>query len=56
MAGNDPQQILSQVYEALRTVEDPELKRDVVSLGFVQNLKIEDGNVSFDIERNRASN
>ncbi len=36
-----------QVLNALSKVEDPELKRDIVSLGMIRDLKIENGNVSF---------
>ena len=39
-----------QVLEALRAVEDPDLRQDIVSLGFIKNLKICDGNVSLDLE------
>lgn len=35
------------VLDALRTVQDPDLHKDVVSLGFVQDLRIQDGEVSF---------
>ncbi|MGH9147529.1 MAG: Mrp/NBP35 family ATP-binding protein [Vicinamibacterales bacterium] len=38
------------VLEALRTVTDPDLHRDIVTLGFVKNLKIDRGNVSFTVE------
>ena len=38
-----------QVLDALRIVQDPDLHRDIVSLGFVQNLEIADGAVRFDI-------
>jgi ATP-binding protein involved in chromosome partitioning len=38
------------VLEALRTVQDPDLRRDIVSLGFVKNLSIEGGRVAFTIE------
>jgi ATP-binding protein involved in chromosome partitioning len=38
-----------EVLDALRVVQDPDLHRDIVSLGFVQNLKIEGGAVSFDV-------
>ena len=38
------------VLEALRVVTDPDLGRDIVSLGFVKNLKIAGGAVSFTIE------
>jgi ATP-binding protein involved in chromosome partitioning len=39
-----------QVLDALRTVLDPDLHRDIVSLGFVQNLKVHDGRVAFTIQ------
>jgi ATP-binding protein involved in chromosome partitioning len=39
----------SQVLDALRVVIDPDLHRDIVSLNFVRNLKIEGAVVSFDI-------
>ena len=38
------------VYKALSVVSDPDLHKDIVSLGFVKNLAIEDGAVRFDIE------
>ena len=39
-----------EVLEALRVVRDPDLHRDIVSLGFVQNLRIEpSGAVAFDV-------
>src|SRR3972149_11979015 len=34
-----------QVLDALRQVEDPDLHRDIVSLGFVQNVDVSDGRV-----------
>jgi len=37
----------SQVLDALRKVVDPDLHRDIVTLGFVKDLKIEGGDVSF---------
>jgi ATP-binding protein involved in chromosome partitioning len=37
------------VLAALSTIQDPDLHRDIVSLGFVQNLTIEGGSVSFSI-------
>jgi ATP-binding protein involved in chromosome partitioning len=37
----------NQVLEALRTVIDPDLDQDIVSLGFVQDLTIEGGKVRF---------
>jgi ATP-binding protein involved in chromosome partitioning len=39
----------AQVLDALRTVQDPDLHRDIVSLGFVRNLVIEGGVVAFDV-------
>jgi ATP-binding protein involved in chromosome partitioning len=38
------------VLSALRRVQDPDLHRDIVSLGFVKNLAIDDGKVAFDVE------
>ena len=39
-----------QVLDALRQVMDPDLHRDIVTLGFVKDLKIEGARVSFKIE------
>jgi ATP-binding protein involved in chromosome partitioning len=38
------------VLDALKAVKDPDLHRDIVSLGFVKNLKVDGGRVSFTIE------
>jgi metal-sulfur cluster biosynthetic enzyme len=38
------------VLDALSGVMDPDLRRDIVSLGFVKNLVIDGGTVAFDIE------
>jgi len=38
------------VLNALRAVNDPDLRRDIVSLGFVKDLAIADGRASFTIE------
>lgn len=38
------------VLDALKAVVDPDLRRDIVSLGFVKNLSIDGGIVAFDIE------
>jgi ATP-binding protein involved in chromosome partitioning len=38
------------VLDALRGVRDPDLHKDIVSLGFVKNLAIDGGRVSFAIE------
>jgi ATP-binding protein involved in chromosome partitioning len=40
----------ASVLEALRLVKDPDLNRDIVTLNFVKDLEISDGNVSFTIE------
>ena len=40
----------SQVLNALSAVQDPDLHRDIVSLGFIKNLKIDGARVNFDIE------
>jgi ATP-binding protein involved in chromosome partitioning len=38
------------VLDALRGVQDPDLHKDIVKLGFVKNVKIDDGRVAFTIE------
>ena len=38
------------VLDALRMVEDPDLRKDIVSLGFVKDLAIKGGDVRFTIE------
>ena len=40
----------STVLEALRVVRDPDLNRDIVSLGFVKHLKVIGDRVEFTIE------
>jgi len=40
----------SAILNALKVVNDPDLKKDIVSLGFVKDLVIEDDIVSFSIE------
>jgi len=40
----------THVLNALRSVQDPDLKRDLVSLGFIKDVAIEGGRVSFAIE------
>jgi len=39
-----------QILEALRRVEDPELHRDIVSLGMVKDLAVNNGKISFTVE------
>src|SRR5438552_16136875 len=38
-----------QVLDILKRVQDPDLRKDIVSLGFIKNLKIEGAKVSFDL-------
>ncbi len=40
----------AQVLEALKAVKDPDLHKDIVKLGFVKNIVIDGGKVSFTIE------
>lgn len=44
------QELQSKVITALKTVMDPDLHKDIVSLGFLKDLKVENGNVSFKVE------
>ena len=43
-------QLEQAVVEALRTVKDPDLHRDIVTLNFVKDLKVDQGKVSFTLE------
>src|SRR4051812_10117533 len=45
-----PQPTEEAVLQALTAVRDPDLNRDIVSLKFIKNLRIEGGRVSFAIE------
>src|SRR3970282_349472 len=38
------------VLEALKKVQDPEIHRDIVSLGMVKNLEVRGGTVAFTVE------
>lgn len=38
------------ILQALKVVIDPDLNRDIVSLGFIKNLEILDGHVTFTVE------
>lgn len=44
------QALQEKIIEALKTVEDPDLHKNIVSLGFVKNMKVENGNVSYEVE------
>ncbi|MHC4830374.1 MAG: P-loop NTPase [Planctomycetota bacterium] len=46
----DTQITEAAVKRALRVVEDPDLKQDIVELGFVKNVVICGGSVKFDVE------
>jgi len=39
-----------QVLNALKAVQDPDLRRDIVSLGFVKDVRVQNGDVAFTIE------
>ena len=39
-----------EVLSALRNVQDPDLHKDIVTLGFVKEVEIRDGAVDFTIE------
>jgi ATP-binding protein involved in chromosome partitioning len=43
------------VLDALRAVKDPDLHKDIVALGFVKNLRIDEGRVGFTIELTTAA-
>src|SRR3972149_5651748 len=43
--GKDKKLTQEQVLDALRTVQEPELGRDLVSLNMVKNLAVDDGRV-----------
>jgi len=38
-----------QILDVLKKVQDPDLHKDIVSLGFIRNLKIDNGKVAFDL-------
>jgi len=40
----------TQVLDAMRHIMDPDFGKDIVSLGFIKNIEIEDGTVSFTVE------
>ena len=39
----------SEILDALRPIQDPDFKRSIVDLGFVKNVRVADGRVSFNI-------
>lgn len=38
-----------KVLKALSTVEDPDLKKDLVTLGMIQDIEVEDKKLSFKV-------
>ena len=44
------QDLQVSVIAELKTVIDPDLHKDIVSLGFVKNMNVEDGKVKFQVE------
>jgi ATP-binding protein involved in chromosome partitioning len=44
------QDLQVKVMAQLKTVQDPDLHKDIVSLGFIKNMVIENGDVKFDVE------
>ena len=40
----------TNVRDSLRSVKDPDLHKDIVTLGFVKDLTVESGRVAFTIE------
>ena len=40
----------ADVLDALKSVKDPDLHRDIVTLGFIKNLRVDGGAIAFDIE------
>lgn len=41
---------VDQVFAKLSTVIDPDLKKDIVSMGMIKNLELNDGNLKFTLE------
>ena len=46
---SDPK-LQEKIIDALKTVQDPDLHKDIVSLGFVKNMQLDGGKVKFDVE------
>src|SRR5262245_15726445 len=47
--GKDGEVTQEQVLNALKRVQDPDLHKDIVSLGFIRNLKVDRETVTFDL-------
>ena len=54
MTSNSPD-IRTRIQQALGSVLDPEIGRSIVELGFVQDVKLENGDLSFRVDRDRAT-
>ena len=50
LAAYEPTIAQEEILAALSQIKDPDLGRDIVTLGFVKDLRIDGGNVSFAIE------
>ena len=48
--GREGQSLEKKVLDALRSVKDPDLRKDIVTLNFIKNLKIDRGKAAFTIE------
>ena len=49
-----PPSPVTEVLDALRPIEDPDFQKSIVDLGFIKNLKIDGGTVSFDDRTDHA--
>jgi len=45
---------IDQVLEKLSTVIDPDLKKDIVSMGMIKDLELNEGNLKFTLELGRC--
>jgi ATP-binding protein involved in chromosome partitioning len=43
------------ILNALKSIKDPTKQKDIVSLGYVQNMKVGDGSVGFDLQLDAAT-
>ncbi len=48
--GREGQSLEQKVLDALRSVKDPDLRKDIVTLNFIKDLKIDNGKAAFTIE------
>ena len=46
---SDPK-LREKIIDSLKTVQDPDLHKDIVSLGFVKNVELDGGKAKFDVE------